>query len=125
MKKVLVLMLIIMIIPTVIFASEGGFVDFNTDPVAPAGLGEKTNTILGAMQYVGYAIAFGMLIYIGIKYVTSSANEKASIKQSVISYLIGILLIASVSTIFGLITGFANDVKTTGNTTPSSTITQP
>ena len=44
-------------------------------------LGDGANTfasgLLGTVQFIGYAIAIGMLIYVGIKYVMASANEKA------------------------------------------------
>ena len=64
--------------------------------------GEATkfaNKILGFVQWAGYAIAVGMLIYVGIKYVMASANEKADLKNSLIKYVIGAVLIAGAATI--------------------------
>ena len=57
------------------------------------------NSILGFVQWAGYAIAVGMLIYVGIKYVMASANEKADLKNSLIKYVIGAVLIAGAATI--------------------------
>ena len=57
------------------------------------------NKILGFVQWAGYAIAVGMLIYVGIKYVMASANEKADLKNSLIKYVIGAVLIAGAATI--------------------------
>ena len=57
--------------------------------------------LLGTVQFVGYAIAIGMLIYVGIKYVMASANEKADLKNAMIKYVIGAILIAGASTIAG------------------------
>ena len=59
--------------------------------------------ILGFVRWIGYAIAIGMLIYIGIKYVTSPAAEKADTKQALVKYVIGAVLIAGASTIAGWI----------------------
>ena len=57
------------------------------------------DSILGTIQFVGYAIAIGMLIYVGIKYVMASANEKADLKNAMIKYVIGAILIAGAATI--------------------------
>ncbi len=57
------------------------------------------NKILGFVQWAGYAIAVGMLIYVGIKYVMASANEKADLKNSLIKYVIGAVLVAGAATI--------------------------
>lgn len=59
--------------------------------------------ILGAMQWIGYAIAVGMLMYIGIKYVMSAADERANLKGSLVKYVMGAVLIASAVTIVGWI----------------------
>ena len=59
--------------------------------------------ILGAMQWVGYAIAVGMLIYIGIKYVMSAADERANLKGALVKYVIGAILIVAAVTVVGWI----------------------
>lgn len=60
--------------------------------------------ILNAVAYAGYAIALGMLLYLGAKYTLSAANEKADVKQGAIAYLIGVVLIVGASV-------FANTVS--------------
>ncbi len=78
-----------------------GKVDSSFKPSADMS-GEATkfaNKILGFVQWAGYAIAVGMLIYVGIKYVMASANEKADLKNSLIKYVIGAVLIAGAATI--------------------------
>lgn len=59
--------------------------------------------VLGFVQFVAYAIALGMLIYVGIKYVMASANEKADLKSALVKYVIGAIIIAGASTILGWI----------------------
>ncbi len=68
---------------------------------APGGADTTAGTIIGAMQWFGYAIAIGMLVFIGIKYVMASANEKADLKNALIRYVIGAVLIVFAVTIAG------------------------
>lgn len=75
------------------------FVEIKPNPSAPDGISPMVNTILSALMWIGYAIALGMLIYVGIKYVTSAANEKAELKRASINYVIGAIIIAAAVTI--------------------------
>lgn len=59
--------------------------------------------ILGAVQFVGYAIAIGMLITLGAKYTMASADDKASLKSSIPKYILGAILIAGAATVAGWI----------------------
>ena len=79
----------------------GGLTNFTT--YAPNGAGKTASNILGFVRWIGYAVAIGMLIYIGIKYVTSPAAEKADTKQALVKYVIGAVLIAGASAISGWI----------------------
>ena len=56
---------------------------------------------LGWVRWFGYAIAVAMLLYIGIKYMMASANEKADLKKGSINYVIGAVLVAAASTLVG------------------------
>ena len=55
------------------------------------------------MQWCGYAIAAGVMVYIGIKYVTSSADDRASFKNAVWKYVFGAVLVTGATTIVGWI----------------------
>lgn len=61
----------------------------------------KVNNILAAFQFIGYAIAIGMLIYIGIRYTLSAAEARADMKNTLIKYVIGAIVIAGADAIFG------------------------
>lgn len=101
MKKVMsVLMAIAMLFMmyTAVFADYSGITPTVS---APDGAGDTAGTIIGVMQWFGYAIAIGMLVFIGIKYVMASANEKADLKNSLIKYVIGAVLIVFAVTIAG------------------------
>lgn len=57
--------------------------------------------VLGVVKAIAVAFAIGMLLYVGIKYVMASANEKADLKKGSISYVIGAVIIFGAT---GLIT---------------------
>lgn len=58
---------------------------------------------LGVFQWVGYAIAVGALIYLGIKYVLSAADDKATLKGAAWKYILGAFLISGAATVVGFI----------------------
>lgn len=70
-------------------------------------------TVLGYMKYIGVAIAVGMMIYLGIKYVTSSPDGKADLKGKLGVYILGLVLILAASFIVGIIENGINSA--TGN----------
>jgi uncharacterized membrane protein len=52
-----------------------------------------SNKVLSIFMWAGYAVGLGAIIFIGIKYIMSGANEKASLKGILPKYLIGIVAI--------------------------------
>ena len=68
--------------------------------------------IVNAVSYFGYAVAMAMLIFVGIKYAMSPANEKADVKQASVNYLIGAFLIICASTVANVFV----DVAASGET---------
>lgn len=68
---------------------------------------DKAWEITSALLWVGYAIALGMVVYIGIKYITGAADAKANMKTAIINYLIGALLVFAATTIAGIVIGIA------------------
>ena len=105
MKKVLILLIVLVI--TFSFS-----ISYVNDTIAiesvitsgdqfwtPIGAPPKAKKILGTIQWIGYAIAIGMLIVIGIKYVIAASDEKANLKGALVKYVIGAVLIAGASAI--------------------------
>ena len=80
------------------------------------------STVLGYIQWFGYAMAVGMLLYVGIKYMMAPANEKADLKKASINYVIGAIIIAAataiVSALVSIGSGFGNSAGK-GASTPS------
>lgn len=107
MKKYISVLLTISMIITIfsnVFALPGDLTGIS--PQIPEGK-NTISVVLGAFQWIGYAIALGMLIYVGIKYTMSAANEKADLKKGLINFVIGAVIIAGAATICGWITTFA------------------
>ncbi len=100
MKKVMSLLMTVAML-AMMCSTVFGFTGITPTVTAPSGAGNTAGTIIGAMQWFGYAIAIGMLVFIGIKYVMASANEKADLKNALIRYVIGAVLIVFAVTIAG------------------------
>lgn len=88
--KILLLLTNILIIPTIVLAENDKSYGI---------MANVLNAILNAFSWFGYAVALGILMWIGIKYMMSGANERANLKGSVSMYLIGVALIVLCSTI--------------------------
>lgn len=59
----------------------------------------KAENILGFIQVVGSVVSVIGLMAIGIKYMLGSIEEKAEYKQTMIPYIIGMILVFSGSVI--------------------------
>ena len=96
-KRVSICVLYYMIIFSTIFTCFAG----NAESVQTAKgvIGNVLNAIIDVLAWFAYAIALGCIIFIGIKYVLSGANERANLKGILPRYLIGIALIVMCFTI--------------------------
>ena len=103
MKKVFSVVLTIAMMATMMSTALAAPVPGISDPGLPEGATGLASKILGVIQWVGYGFAIGMLIYIGIKYMMSAANEKADLKKGLINYVIGAALVVAAATVFGAI----------------------
>lgn len=56
-------------------------------------LNKISNTVIGLIYYIGVFLSVGMLMVIGIKYMTGSVEEKAQYKETMVPYLIGAVLL--------------------------------
>lgn len=59
--------------------------------------------VLGALKWIGVAVAIGMLIFLGIKYVTSSPDGKADLKKQLGIYVLGFVMIIGATAIVGVL----------------------
>ena len=67
------------------------------------------NSILSVVSWFAYAIALGVMIFIGIKYVMSGADERANLKGMLPRYLIGMALIVMCFTIASMVADLAGN----------------
>ena len=74
-------------------------------------IAQRANPILGYMQTIGIFIAVGAVIVVGIKFVTSSPEGKAQLKEQFVPLVIGIVIILGITTILRVI---ASTLEKTG-----------
>ena len=63
----------------------------------------KVGIILGVIRAIGIIVSVGALIVIGIKMMLGSIEEKSIIKQALPGYIIGALLVMSMTTLPSII----------------------
>ena len=85
-----------------------------TNAKEDTGLGDAANSIggaiLGVVRIIGNFIAIGFLIWLGIKWVMASAQEKADLKKNMWSYVIGVVLIFGAANIIPWIVTLATNL---------------
>ena len=110
MKKIVSVLLTMAILATMfsaVYALPGDLQSVSAELTQGSTAVQK---VLGAIQWIGYAFAIGMLIYIGIKYTMSAANEKADLKKGLINFIIGAVIIAGAATICGWLASFGSEL---------------
>ena len=100
---------------SVVFATEG-FITTKVEPALESNefgntMSSSVKDILGFIQWICWAIAVGMIMYLGIRYMSAAANERADLKSSFMRYIIGALLIALTSTVFNAIWSIASSLN--------------
>lgn len=89
-----VLILSMMLIMPCVNATANKKIDIsigNLTPQQPDGI--NAVSILGVVQWIGYMLGIGMIIFVGIKYVCAGAGEKAKVKETLFPILLGAILI--------------------------------
>lgn len=111
-NKMLFIFILIVIFPTICFAEyEDKIQDFEAykgDGGSATKLIPKVNEITGVIASVGSLISIIALVFIGIKYITGSVEERADYKKTMIPYIIGAILVFSMTTLPMLIYKLVN-----------------
>ena len=118
MKKYLKLITIIflclaILTPSFAFASDGINTDNFKNIYNTNGTTEVTKAggqVVRIIQIIGIIVSVGALIIIGIKYITSSPNEKAETKHQLMAYAIGAVLIFAGSAFLKVIADFVGNL---------------
>ena len=103
MKKLISILLTLAMLATMMAPVFATGLPTIGDPGIPPKANDLAGKILGLVQWIGYAFAIGMLLYIGIKYMMSAADAKADLKAGLIKYVIGAGILFAASTIVGTI----------------------
>lgn len=78
------------------------------------GLSEVTTNVGGGIvnviRTIGYLVALAMLIWLGVKWMMASAQEKADLKNKAWGYVIGAVLVFGASTLLPIIANFATSI---------------
>lgn len=85
---------------------DGNNVQTNFSNVA----NKSANTIVSILRTVGMAIAVAMLLILAMKYMLSSAGDRADIKKHAIVYVVGALVLFGAVGILGVINSFTTQV---------------
>ncbi len=74
-------------------------------------LNTKTGKILNIVQIGGTAASLVALLVLGMKYMLSSPNEKATIKEKMVPYVIGVIIFFAATNLVTIVIRFAGDIK--------------
>ena len=104
---VLITIMVLNICSINVFGAENSPIE-NPDYWAPSVqeneiLNEKMGSILGVIQVVGVVISVIVLMILGLKYMLGSAEERAANKHDMVPYLVGAMMVFSVTTIPNLV----------------------
>lgn len=103
--------------------SQAAFSDINVEYVTKdakdeSGAGSSVLKIVQSLLVIVQVAAMGtaviMLIVLAIKYMGSAPNDKASIKNSAIQYVVGAVVLFGTAGILGIIRKFSSNVKAAG-----------
>ena len=120
-KTVTKIITILLIIATILGAVSMVFADSIEIPggtntgVSGTGLDTTAKNIIGIVQFVCYAAAVILLVYLGVKWIAAAPEAKADIKKSAVIYVIGAVMVFAAGAILQVIKSVAN--KTVANDT--------
>lgn len=111
---VFVMLIMCVSIFTSVFANNAGIKGVNTDFPTTTNNINTINTgasrLWGSILTILQFVAFGAIVFAGIKYMFASADQKAEVKKSLGILAIGALLVFAASTIVGFIVSAAEEV---------------
>lgn len=116
-KKLICIALLILFLSCMLVSNvnaEQGFAkpsDFDNTGVNDENVNNLVNntavTIISIARIVGVTIAIVMLLVVAMKYMTSSAGDRADIKKHAVAYVVGAIVLFGAVGILGIIDKFA------------------
>lgn len=112
LKILLVLIIVVLMLSNPIYADD---LTTGMDPnqwgmSGDSGIiGKVLGMVLGVLQVVGVIVTVLSIVIAGMKYMVSSTNDKATIKQQALPLVIGGIIIFGASSILKLISKFVSE----------------
>ena len=112
-KTVTKIITILLIIATILGAVSMVFADSIEipgagNPIPGTGLDTTVKNIIGVVQFVCYAAAVILLVYLGVKWISAAPEAKADIKKGAIIYVVGAALVFAAGAILQVIRNVMN-----------------
>jgi len=107
---IIVMLTIVMLFGTVYtagFITEDHTISNPTE--GSSGIKISADRIWGSVKLILQITAVSLVVYTGIRYMFASADQKADIKKSLISLVIGIVIVFGTTTIIDFVTSIANE----------------
>lgn len=111
----LVLILVVCFSVTALALDPSTFMS-SVGPNNVSALNTLGGTIINVMQVVATVVAIAVLLFVGIKFLLASPAQKANIKDMLIPYVIGAVLIFATVPILGIIKSIAGGLSGTPTT---------
>lgn len=113
-KKIMIVLPVILIVCVVVFSSFTNVFGVSTEFPTTTKKIEKLSTgaekIWGSVLTIMQFVAFGAIVYSGIKYMFASAEAKADIKKSLGILALGAIIVFAASTVVKFLVGAAGQV---------------
>lgn len=116
-NKVLKVFTIIFMVIIIANITSSVYADFDTSAFSgiygTSGVSDITNKagmILNIVQIGGTAVSLIALLILGMKYMLSSPDEKATIKEKLIPYVIGTIIFFAASNLVAIVIRFAQGI---------------
>lgn len=72
---------------------------------------DKGKIIVGTIQIIGVVVSVVALMIIGLKYMFGSTEEKANYKETMIPYIIGIVMLFTITTVLQILYNFVTGLQ--------------
>lgn len=111
-----ILIVLLMFSFSTVAYAENGLIDFNefeegndkTPENVKNMINTSTGTVITILRIAGVAIASIMLLAIAMRYMFSSAGDRADIKKHAIAYVVGAIILFGVTGILGILVDISN-----------------
>lgn len=99
----LIIALMVISIAAPVFAKTIDGVTINPQYTPDNDTNTKLNQVLGVIKYLGIFLAVGLTMFMGIKYMMGSVEEKAEYKKTMIPLVVGVVLLFAAAAIIQVI----------------------